>query len=237
MAGPRGLSDLGAARLAPRGAAARILDVGCGSGLFFNRLAQFGEVSGVETDVTMRTGNATIDDRISWGPLEELADDSPFTCILMLDVLEHMTDPVGALCQARARLAPDGILIATVPAFQALWTQHDDLNQHVRRYSKRSFRPLLTQAGFRVELLRYFFHWTFPAKLLVRATEAVGRPSPSPSVPPVLLNRALYLATRLEQWCFGKLPMPFGSSLLSVAVADGGDEVSSPHLAPVRPTP
>jgi 2-polyprenyl-3-methyl-5-hydroxy-6-metoxy-1,4-benzoquinol methylase len=211
-------------RRVPENGTGRILDVGCGSGLLFERLEPFGEVRGVETDVSLRTGIAAVDDRIHWGSLEELAAPAPFTCILMLDVLEHMTDPVAALRQAHMRLGPCGILLATVPAFQMLWTRHDDMNQHVRRYSKRTFRSLLGRAGFRAEQLRYFFHWTFAAKLLVRATEAVGRGSSAgpaiPSIPPAPLNHALYVLSRVEQWCFRRLPLPFGSSLLVVAVHD-----------------
>jgi 2-polyprenyl-3-methyl-5-hydroxy-6-metoxy-1,4-benzoquinol methylase len=208
----------------PENGTGRILDVGCGSGLLFERLESFGEVCGVETDVSLRTGIGAVDDRIHWGPLEELAAPARFTCILMLDVLEHMTDPIAALRQAHARLEARGILLATVPAFQMLWTKHDDMNQHVRRYSKRTFRPLLARAGFRAEQLRYFFHWTFAAKLLVRATESVGRGSSLdsviPSIPAAPLNHALYAFSRLEQWCFRPLPLPFGSSLLVVAVPD-----------------
>lgn len=201
-------------------APARILDVGCGSGLFFERLGELGEVYGVESDVSLRTGIAAIDDRIHWGALEELPLQPPFTCILMLDVLEHMHDPVGALREAEARLEPNGILLATVQAFQVLWTSHDELNQHVRRYAKHTFRPLLAEAGFRVEVLRYFFHWTFPAKLLVRAAEALRRgPSsaPLPAIPPAPLNRALYRLSRAEQSWFGGVAVPFGSSLMAVA--------------------
>jgi 2-polyprenyl-3-methyl-5-hydroxy-6-metoxy-1,4-benzoquinol methylase len=206
----------------PRPGTARILDVGCGSGLFFDRLQEFGEVRGVEADLSLRTGVPAIDDRIHWGPLESLASDSRFTCILMLDVLEHMLDPVSALREACARLEPAGFLLATVPAFQLLWTRHDDMNQHVRRYSKRSFRSLLGEVGLRAELSRYFFHWTFAAKLLVRAVETLRRPSSSatviPKVPPAAINRALYALSRAEQSAFQRVPLPFGSSLLVLAV-------------------
>ncbi len=206
----------------PEDGTGRILDVGCGSGLFFGRLEPFGEVRGVETDVSLRTGIAAVDQRIHWGPLEGLAPPAPFTCILMLDVLEHMSDPMAALRQAHGMLEAGGILLATLPAFQMLWTKHDDMNQHVRRYSKHTVRPLLAGAGFKAEQLRYFFHWTFAAKLLVRARESLGRgSSPSPVIPPIPpapLNRALYALSRVEQRCFRAIPLPFGTSLLVVAV-------------------
>jgi SAM-dependent methyltransferase len=205
----------------PTGGGALILDVGCGSGLFFQRLRPLGEVRGVETDETMRTGDPAIDGRIHWGPLDSLPPDERFTCILMLDVLEHMSDPAGALRQARTRLASGGFLVATVPAFPVLWTRHDDANQHVRRYTRGTFRPLLREAGFTPLQLRYFFHWTFPAKLLVRLAETLRRgPEPSvvPPIPALPINRGLYWLSRQEQRVFRRTPLPVGSSLLALAV-------------------
>lgn len=62
-----------------------------------------------------------------------------YSLILMLDVLEHLEDPVGALQHAVDLLTPEGTLLITVPAFMALWTNHDVLNHHLTRYTKRSF--------------------------------------------------------------------------------------------------
>ena len=53
----------------------RILDVGCGAGLFFDRLSEFGGVQGVEADSTMKTGRPEIDNRIHWGTLESFGTD------------------------------------------------------------------------------------------------------------------------------------------------------------------
>jgi SAM-dependent methyltransferase len=199
----------------------RVLDVGCGAGLFFGRLSEFGSVYGIETDSTLKTGRAEIDDRIYWGPIETFRPESTFDAVLMLDVLEHLSDPLTPLRQALDLLAKRGVLVATVPAFPLLWTRHDDLNEHVRRYTKRTFGELLRAAGWRVETLHYFFHWTFPAKLAVRLVESLRPPrhdAPDlPRIPPKPLNRALYLLSRLEQRSLGPVGVPFGSSLLAVA--------------------
>ena len=204
----------------PGGGKARILDVGCGSGLFFERLGALGEVRGVETDLSMRTGDPAVDGRIHWGPLDSLPPGESFTCIMMLDVLEHMSEPADALRQVRGRLAPGGLFLATVPAFPLLWTHHDDVNHHVRRYTRSTLRPLLIGAGFAPLQLRYFFHWTFPAKLLVRLAESLVRRTEPPAVPPipaVIVNRGLYWLSRLEQRTFHRVHLPLGSSLLALA--------------------
>jgi SAM-dependent methyltransferase len=207
-------------RYLPSHQSSRILDVGCGAGLFFGRLSEFGSVRGVETDATMKTGRPEIDDRIHWGTLESFPADSTFDAILMLDVLEHLADPLPPLRRALGLAADRGVLVATVPAFRSLWTSHDAINEHFERYTRRPFGELLRTAGWRVETLRYFFHWTFPAKLAVRLVEAM-RPARDttpelPRIPPEPLNRTLYLLSRLEQRLLAPVGLP-GSSLLAVA--------------------
>jgi SAM-dependent methyltransferase len=209
----------------------RILDVGCGSGLFFDRLAEFGEVSGVEVDTTMKTGNPDVDGRIVWGTLDRFEPAGQFSVVLLLDVLEHLPDPAATLRRAVSLLSQDGTLVATVPAFRLLWTRHDDVNEHITRYTKRSFRMLLESAGCRVELLHYFFAWMFPAKLAVRAVEKLRPSGPGsnelPDVPPGPINRALYRLSRLEQASLGSAA-PVGSSLLAVG------RKGAPDLAAVQ---
>jgi SAM-dependent methyltransferase len=196
----------------------RILDIGCGGGLFFERLSRFGQVEGVEIDTTMKTGVEEIDSRIHWGPLETLPPDRRYTVVLLLDVLEHLSDPVSTLEYASRLLVPGGIVIATVPAFPMLWTKHDDINHHLTRYTKRSFQRLASSAGLSTARLGYFFHWTFPAKLVLRAWEQLGSRSSAaaklPTVPSKPVNRALYLLSRFEQSAGLWRYCPFGSSLL-----------------------
>lgn len=196
-----------------------ILDVGCGDGLLFDRLGQFGEVWGVESDASLVSAGNPHRDRIHVGPFDaSYRPGRRYGLVLMLDVIEHLPDPVGALRHAVALLEPDGMLVATVPAFRMLWTTHDVLNHHYTRYTRRSFGALARSAGLHVVRAGYFFHWMFPAKLGVRLLEAARRPRPaSPRVPPPWINEPLYLLSRLEQRLLTPLGVPFGSSLLAVA--------------------
>jgi hypothetical protein len=69
----------------------------------------------------------------------------------------------------------------------------------------------------RVDSMRYFFQWTCPVKLAQRMKERLRPGVSAPAtVPPRWANRALYLASRLEQTLFQPFPIPFGSSLLVV---------------------
>lgn len=205
------------------GRRAAILDVGCGDGLFFDRLAEFGDVEGIEPAAALVSPDGPHRARITVAPFDERFQPARrYGLILMLDVLEHMPEPARALRHALTLLEPGGTFLATVPAFNALWTTHDDVNHHYTRYTRSSFAALARDAGLRIDSAPYFFHWTFPAKLLTRAAELVLHPKPTPPrVPPSWANEALYRLSLLEQRTVGRLPLPFGSSLMVVGGAAG----------------
>ena len=204
--------------LQPKQGWKRILDVGCGDGLFFNRLAEFGEVEGVEPSAELvNPGNPHRSLIYNCLFDKNFQPEKPYSLILMLDVLEHLENPVLALGHAMELLAPGGMVVITVPAFMSLWTRHDVLNHHFTRYTKRSFRQIADQAGFQIQRERYFYHWTFLAKLGVRMLESISRADPKPpKVPGVWINQTLFWFSRMEQRTLTSLPLPFGSSLMAV---------------------
>lgn len=206
-------------RRAPR---RRILDVGCGDGLFFEDLQRCGTVEGLEPDLGVLT-----DPR--WRPSirnEPLGPDfraeEPYDLILMLDVLEHIADDGAALSAARRALRTGGHLLVTVPALPWLWSRHDEVNQHHRRYGPRGLRRTLRHAGFTIETVRFFFAWTV-APLLIRrllAPAGAGAADDDVSIPPPAINRALTALSRCEHALGRIIPWPLGSSLLAIARND-----------------
>lgn len=208
-------------RLAARGAFGRILDVGCGDGLFFPTLQRFGDPAGIEPAPEMLTPDGPWRARIHAGPLDaSYQPEHRFGLVLALDVIEHLADPHAFLDHVRRVIAPGGWFVATVPAFRALWTAHDDLNEHVTRYRRGEFASLVAAHGLAVTHARYFFVSLAAAKLLVRALEKVRRPRPRPPrVPTAPVNAILEAACRAEQALLGRHAPWFGSSLLLVARA------------------
>ena len=200
-----------------------VLDVGCGDGLFFDALSRLEGggvtlVEGVEPAAALVSPDGPHRERIHVVPFDErFRPGRRYSLVLMLDVLEHLEDPAAALRHALDLLEPDGVFLATVPAFMALWTRHDELNHHFTRYDRKSFCALAAAGGLRIAECRYFFRWTAVAKLATRAVESLvpGAPA-SPSIPPTAINRSLYGLSRMEEWLAGALPVPFGSSLLVV---------------------
>ena len=215
-------------RRKPPGGWASALDVGCGDGLFFEALRGVAaEVEGVEPAADLVTDQGRRWGRIHVTPFDEsFVPGRRYSLVLMLDVLEHLPDAPRALAQALSLLEPNGLFVATVPAFRALWTGHDDINHHLTRYTRTTFRGLAREAGLRIDSERYFFQWTCPVKLGVRCVEAMlgGEAKPA-SVPAPWINEPLHALSRVEAALFRRLPMPFGSSLL---VMGGRDSAPAP---------
>jgi SAM-dependent methyltransferase len=203
-------------RVRPERGWVNILDIGCGDGLFFPELSKFGDVEGVEPSAELVSASNPYRNRIQICPFDDnFRPAKRYSLILMLDVLEHLEDAVGALRHALELLEPGGTFVATVPAFMALWTNHDDLNHHYIRYTKSTFRRVALEAGLHIEEDRYLYHWTCPVKLAIRLRERLFPTEPVPAqVPPKIVNEVLYEISRLEQKILTPLSLPFGSSLL-----------------------
>jgi 2-polyprenyl-3-methyl-5-hydroxy-6-metoxy-1,4-benzoquinol methylase len=206
-------------RLAGSIAIRRILDIGCGDGLFFDALSRFGEVDGLEPDASLLRHDHWRS-RIKVGSLGPgFQADGSYDLALMLDVLEHIEDDHGALTSARSAIRPGGALLVTVPALGWLWSRHDEANAHFRRYRPRSLRAVLNAAGFEVESIRYYFAWTVVPMLLRRWLSPSGRGTSDydVAIPPSPINRLLTAYTRVEHAVGRHLPWPVGSSLLAIA--------------------
>ena len=185
----------------------------------FSKLREFGEPEGVEADpVWQKFG------RPGPGKVHYRFFDSTFQpqkrygLILMLDLVEHLDDPVGALAHAVSLLAADGKLIVTVPAFRQLWTSHDDLNHHVTRFTRKSFLPVAMEAGMHIDGMRYFFHWLFFIKAVLHLKEKLVKPTrrETPAIPPDWINGLLIAASKVENSLCAPLAIPFGGSLLAI---------------------
>jgi SAM-dependent methyltransferase len=206
-------------RLLGAGRSGELLDFGCGDGLFFPVLERYGAPRGIEPDARLLDPAGPWRDRISTDPLlPDPAQSARYRLIVALDVLEHIDDPRPVVKELAHRLAPGGWFIATVPAFQSLWTAHDDLNHHVRRYRLAELEALVREHGLEIVESRYFFSWLAVLKWGVAHLERFVRPAPKPpTVPFGPFNATALALSRIEQRLLGDSHPPFGSSALVVA--------------------
>ncbi|MFC7666772.1 class I SAM-dependent methyltransferase [Hymenobacter humi] len=73
-----------------------------------------------------------------------------FDVVIASDVLEHIEDEAKALSEWNRVLKPGGQLLVFVPAHAYLWSEHDVVNHHFRRYSRQGLVAALARAGLRV---------------------------------------------------------------------------------------
>ncbi|MBN2370218.1 MAG: class I SAM-dependent methyltransferase [Vicinamibacteria bacterium] len=93
----------------------------------------------------------------------------------LFDVLEHVADDLAFLRSLARRLMPGGRLFVTVPAHRWLWSFEDDRAGHVRRYTRKTIRRLMLQAGLDVERVSHFFTFLTLPVLLMRRLAFPGR--------------------------------------------------------------
>ncbi|MBI4635706.1 MAG: class I SAM-dependent methyltransferase [Candidatus Rokubacteria bacterium] len=212
-------------RYAPFPTANDILDVGCGTGIMLQCLQGFGRVQGFDFSpealayCRRRVGGSV---PLTLGTLGEKPPFPPrtFDVITLLDVIEHIEDDQAAVRGARDLLRPGGVVICTVPAHPFLWSGHDVLNQHKRRYTARELRRTIAGAGLRIEKFSYFNTLLAPAVFAARlATPRRRRLEPRSDfkVYPRWLNILLTRIFLLEKPLLRLANAPFGVSLLCVA--------------------
>lgn len=200
-----------------------ILDAGCGSGRNMIELAHHGVVTGVELSGTsVRLARERGAGEVIEGSVMDMPfDDGTFDLTVSLDVIEHLEDDFGALRELRRVTKPGGALLVTVPAYQWLWSGHDEVNHHHRRYSRRTLLAAAQSAGWRLERSTHFNSLLLPAAILLRALErfkpAATKSSLDLWVPPAPLNWALRQPLNLEAAIIGRGgSIPAGLSLLAV---------------------
>ena len=214
------------------GRARRILDVGCGTGGMLPALDEFGTVTGLEMEpdavawAQQQLGGTDIE--VRQGSLPEGIPEGPWDLITAFDVIEHLDDDDAVLQRIHASLRPGGHIMVTVPAYMFLWSPHDDLNQHKRRYTRRQLVERLRAAGFTVERSSYFNTWLFPIVAAVRmvkrgrrhqdvSTEAVDPAGDSDfSMPGPAVNAALRHLFASERFLLRGIRLPAGVSILAV---------------------
>jgi len=204
-------------------AGARVLDAGCGSGRNMVELARLGTVTGVElSEPSVALARERDVGEVVAGSVLEMpfADDS-FDLAVSLDVIEHLEDDLTAMRELRRTVAPGGALLVTVPAYQWLWSGHDEINHHHRRYTRRTLRRVAEQAGWHQVRTTYFNSLLLPVAIMLRLLERVGTKTTESSldlwVPPAPLNWLLERPLALEAALIARgASIPAGLSLLAV---------------------
>ncbi len=199
---------------------ARVLELGAGTGHNLAMLSQFGQVEATELDpiarelASERLGRPVIEAML---PDLDMFDAASFDLIALLDVLEHVPDDKATLASILTRLKPGGALLLTVPINPWMFSAHDTVHHHHRRYRKREIDAMARSAGYEIALSSPFNTLLFPPIAAVRLLNmATNNQASDDSLPGPLVNRTLDRIFGLEASLIGRLPMPFGVSQIAV---------------------
>jgi SAM-dependent methyltransferase len=205
---------------------ARILDLGCGGGYLVEFLGEIGfaDIYGIDLS------GETVRQCRERGALRILPGDCSrtpfggdgFDAIIAADVLEHLEKPVEALQEWRRILRAEGRLFITVPAFSFLWSRHDEVCHHYRRYTRFALRASLEEADFEVERISFWNTALFFPVCLIRMAQKlfrnrVGEPGKQLFEPRPWINAILYQLLSAENKILGRVNLPVGISICAVA--------------------
>ena len=146
--------------------------------------------------------------------------DATFDVVGAFDVIEHCDPEAQAVSELARVLAPGGRLLASVPAYQWAWSDHDVRAGHYRRYTLPRIVAAIEGAGLTVRRSTYAFAGVFPFFAAERVARRLRRrtavPDGLPQVPPAL-DRVLTGLSSAEARLLRKRDLPFGSSVFLAA--------------------
>ncbi len=201
----------------------KLLDFGCGSGLFVSELAKKGfDSHGIDIS----------DEAVRFGELQGIKNlgvidshkinfaDNTFDVVMTLDVLEHLEDESWALKEIERVLKPDGVFIVMVPAYMFLWGVQDEASHHYRRYTKSwLLREINKSTSFKKLRSTYFNTFLFLPiagfRIISKLFGIKGRESDFDLNSPTL-NKILFSIFNFERKVLKKISFPFGVSILAV---------------------
>lgn len=152
----------------------RVLDIGCSSGILLNDLIDMGfkaqNLYGIDiSDKAVTNAKQNGIENAFVMDAQNIQLDKKFDVLIASDCLEHLQDDHKALQNWYSLLKPGGKLYVFVPAFMLLWSEHDEVNMHYRRYTKQELKSKLLQNGFEVKKANYWNILLFPPVALVRS--------------------------------------------------------------------
>jgi len=204
---------------------AAILEVGCSAGPLLLQLQQAGytNLAGIdisEKAITLGQKRGLQSISIMDGAKLDFSD-AAFDLVIASDVLEHIADEAKAMQEWARVLKPGGSMIVFVPAFQHLWSGHDIINHHFRRYTKTQLTTIVTQAGLKVKRASYWnFSLYFPTwlvrKLQQLLSSELSPPKDNLQPTPTIVNTILTGIVKLENAVLKKTDLPVGVSVFVV---------------------
>ena len=205
------------------GADSKIMDAGCGNGDNLEFLAKYGELIAVERDEkALARAQSRQFGKVVQGELpnhfpEDIERENDL--IVLLDVLEHIENDHKSLEVLKNWAKERAKIVITVPAYQFLWTQHDEIHHHKRRYTAKGLKDVVERAGWKIQYISYFNSFLFPLALIDRLIKKIFLVSEEEKLgmPNKWVNSIFKKIFGFETNFIGKYTFLFGLSIIAVA--------------------
>lgn len=200
-----------------------VLDVGCGTGGFAEHISGKYNVLCLDTSpIALEYCKKRGLENRFLGVLSDFPKDKfKIDAVTMLDVIEHIEDDAAVIKEVYDLLEPGGTFIAAVPAYQWLWSEHDVIHMHYRRYTKKQIVSMFREAGFEVTFSSYYNFFLFPLAALKRIADKILKTKkkdtePVEEVAP-WLNSIFTKIFSAEAAFLPQIRFPFGVSIVLTA--------------------
>ncbi len=204
----------------------KILDIGCSSGIFLKDLEALGfkienlygidisdtaiencKANGIKNSFVMDAQNITLTES--------------FDIIIASDCLEHLEDDKKALKNWKSLLKIGGTMYVFVPAFMSLWSYHDTINMHYRRYTNEELKSKLVAENLAIEKASYWNFFLFiPVYAFRKLTSILNKNKKGAgdiAIGNSFVNSSLLYLIILENKLLKAVNFPFGVSTFCVA--------------------
>lgn len=203
----------------------KILNIGVATGATSVMLEEFGKVKSVEYDeVCYQFVKEKLNIDIDQGTILALTfADNSYDLVCAFDVVEHVEDDKLAVSEMIRVCKSNGFVFVTVPAFMDLWSKHDEINYHFKRYTNQTLIPLFPASKGNIHYRSYFNTLLFIPIYLVRFIsnkfpnlfKRDGSGSDHSMFELGVLNKVLYWIFYVENiFLKHKMKLPFGVSLM-----------------------
>ncbi|MCW7466216.1 class I SAM-dependent methyltransferase [Leptospira levettii] len=200
------------------------LDVGCGTGIWLSELTNLGDATGLDISEDAYRFCLSRGLKIEKGSVENIPfKDNQFDLVTAIGVIEHVDD-VKSISEIWRILKKGGAVVILTSAFESLWSAHDEIVHHKRRYKKSEIVDLLTENGFEIKKVSYLTSILFPFVWIIRFYQRIIKWNPRPEQItdtlefPSFINTILYSLLRLEFFLEKVITLPPGVNIVAVAV-------------------
>ena len=142
-----------------------------------------------------------------------------FDLVTAFDLLEHSKNDQVVIQEIKRVMTKESYALFTVPAYNFLWSKHDELSHHFRRYTARSLKKKLKKESLRTIKLSYFNTFLFLPILLTRFIKkhfGLLEKTTDFKITPAFLNKFLESIFAFERHFLKRGNFPFGVSIICI---------------------